>query len=742
MSALAKTLGPADWLREVNGGVVGSMAVLAIVLTLGLLAYAPLGASAAAVGIPAAFATVGVSSLLFALLAGSAMPTGSPSSATAIIVAGLVALLMRDPLWRAESPDAIVVIVAATSATVVLMGLWQVLLAALGLANLAKHVPQPVLAGFMNAVAVLILVAQLPLLAGLSTEQWSGGWQTAWAQVQPATVAIGLVTAGLIWGLARLAPRVPAPLVAMAAGTLLYHLIAQAWPHLPLGATAGAISGHVPTPTALGPLRDGSAVELLLRHAETIVFTSMLLAVIGTIESMLAALALDQQLNTRHEPRRVLMAAGLANMVGGCFGGLPMVVVRARAQAIVSSGGRSARAVVIGSLFMGLLLAFGSPLLALLPKTVLAGIMVTVAFALLDAWTHELLRRLGAGDRSIELLQSLAMVAVVCGTILWLGFVAGGAVGIVLALVSFIQRMKRSLLRRRFTGKALPSRRIYSPEVEDRLHSIRDRIVVFELDGPLFFGSTDRLTQEALADQHGISVLVLDFKRVTSLDESGAVVLQWLSGQLRDRDVSMLLAGVTAENRLGSSLLSYGCFVEQPRHDWFADLDQALEAAELLLLGTDTAGFAQRQLHIEKSLLMKGLSAQDRAALLTRLHKLDLTRGTPLFREGDPGDRLYVLTRGSVSVLAARRQGELASQRLVSFSPGAMLGEIALLDGAGRSATAMADTDVTLWVLDREGLDALYRDDPRLCAQLHRNIALQLAERLRAASVAWRESDS
>ncbi len=742
MSALSTTLtARTGWLQEATAGIAGSLATLSIVLTLGLLAYAPLGAGAAAAGIPSAFACIIVSSVVFALLAGGAMPTGGPSSATAVIIAGLVAQVMRDPLWQANAAEAVPTLLAASSATVVLMGFWQVLLAWLGLANLAKHVPQPVLAGFMNAVAVLILVAQLPVLFGLTRDQLMEGPQ-AWGLLQPATLALGLLTALLAWGLARIRPGSPAPLLALVVGTLAYWACTRLWPDLPMGRTTGTIPDNLPMPTSLVPIRDGSALTLLLRHAETIVFTSLVLAVIGTLETMLAALALDQQLNSRHEPRRLLMASGLSNLVGGCFGGLPMVVLRARAQAIISSGGRSVRAVLIGSALMAVLLAVGTPLLSVLPKAVLAGIMVTVAFALLDTWTRGLLQQLVTGDRSRELVQSLAMVAAVCVTSLWLGFVAGGALGIVLALVSFIQRMKRSLLFHRFTGSARPSRRIYSQDVEERLQRLRSRIVVFQLDGPLFFGSTDKLAQEALADSNTFSVLILDFKRLTGLDESGAVVLQWLSFQLREGGVSMLLAGVTPDNRLGRSLRSFGSFVEQPRHDWFADLDLALEAAELDLLGTDTAGFAQRQLPVRDSALMRALSAEQRQALLSRLRRVDLKQGEVLFREGDAGDRLYVLESGSISVLAARHQAESSAQRLVSFSPGGMFGEIALLDGAGRSATARADTNATVWSLDRQALDALYRDDPQLCAQVHRNIALHLAERLRAASTSWRESDA
>lgn len=720
---------------------MGALAALAIVLTLGLLAFAPLGGRAATVGIPAAFATVIVSSIVFALVGRGAGSAGGPSSATAIIVAGLVAHLVSDPQIHSGQSMAALTVVTGAAATVALMGLWQLLLAASGLASLSKHVPRPVLAGFMNAVGVLILLGQLPWLLGVSPQQWAQGWAVAWPAVQPATLAIALFSAGLAWGLGRIDSRVPAPLVALSAGTLVYLLVQRFLPEVALGPTAGTIPHQVPLPNALSPLREEGVRELLLRQADTIVFTSMLLAVIGTLETLLSALALDQQNHTRHDPRRVLMASGLANLMGGCFGALPMVVARARAQAGIASGGRSHVSVLFGSLFMLALLVFGSPLLSLLPKAVLAGIMVTVAVALLDTWTHDLLRRLGAGDRSTELLQSLAMVAAVCGTILWQGFVAGGAVGILLALVSFMRRMHRSLLRRRFTGAARPSRRLYSPEVEARLPALRERIGVFELDGPLFFGTTDRLTREALAHEKTYDVLVLDFKRVTSLDESGAVVLQWLGVQLRDNGVTLFLAGVTPQNRLGRSLRSYGCFLEEPRDDWFDDLDQALEAAELRLLGTDTSAFERQTWAVEDSLLMHGLRADEQAMLRGRMQSLALRAGQTLFAEGAPGDRLYVLARGSISVLAARQGGQPA-QRLVSFSPGAMLGEIALLDGAGRSATAVADTPVQLWALDRSALDALYAEQPRLCAQVHRNIALHLAERLRAASRAWRESDS
>ena len=102
-----------------------------------------------------------------------------------------------------------------------------------------------------------------------------------------------------------------------------------------------------------------------------------------------------------------------------------------------------------------------------------------------------------------------------------------------------------------------------------------------------------------------------------------------------------------------------------------------------------------------------------------------------LFKQGDAGGGVYVLTRGSISIVSS------SGQRFMSFSAGTMLGELAMLDGRGRSANAVADQDAEVFLLSTEGLSSLAATDPALCSQLYRNMALHLAERLRVASQAW-----
>ncbi len=156
---------PLAWWTEVQAGVVGSLSVLAVVLTLGLLAYSPLGVSAAAVGLAATFVTTVVGGVVYAAFGRAAMPAAGPSSATALILASLVLALLADPAIAGQPDPGLVV--AGCGAALTLAGVLQVLLARLGLARLARLVPRPVLAGFMNGVALLILVGQLPLLLGV-----------------------------------------------------------------------------------------------------------------------------------------------------------------------------------------------------------------------------------------------------------------------------------------------------------------------------------------------------------------------------------------------------------------------------------------------------------------------------------------------------------------------------------------------------------------------------------------------
>ena len=171
--------------------------------------------------------------------------------------------------------------------------------------------------------------------------------------------------------------------------------------------------------------------------------------------------------------------------------------------------------------------------------------------------------------------------------------------------------------------------------------------------------------------------------------------------------------------------------------------EQAVEIAELQLLAE--AGFEplRETVPIEQVSLMDGLDAAQRTRLAACLRPTRLASGEVLFRRGDPGDQLFVITAGSINVFSGEHPAsDTLPQRFVSLSPGMMLGETAMLDGRGRSGDAVAFGETEVHALDESSLQRLRADDPLLYAQTHRNISVHLSQRLRAAALAWRASTS
>jgi SulP family sulfate permease len=731
---------PASLPRDVLAGAVNAVTSLVAVLSLGIVATGTLGPAALLLGIKAALVAAIAGGLVYALSGTTPSPAGNPSSATTVIFAALVAQVGRDPQLDLSSAQGLMSLAAVLGSAVVLMGLLQIGFGVAGLGRWARFVPQPVLAGFMSGIVLLILFAQLRPLLGLPLTSALTDPATL-SQIQPLALLIGVTAAAAVWLLGPKWRAVPAPLLGLGAGVGLYAVLSSLMPGARFGNMVGVLPQGWVMPDALLPLGDAATRALWQRHGSQALLTAAALAFFGALESLFSAMALDQTTGGRHDSRRELIALGAANMASGLCGGMPLSTGRARAVQLIDSGAAGRRPVVVAALTFALIYAVGGPLLALLPKAALAGVMVTIAVALSDRWTRQLLRQWRAGERSPEVRLSLAVVAVVCAVTAAGGFVAGLAAGVLLSMLIFMRSVNRSLLRERYSADQRPSRRIYRPEQEALLRDARRRVTVFELEGALFFGSAARLTSEGEALTSQCRCLLLDLRRVSTIDESGAMALQQLSNQLKQRGVTVLLAGVVAGNRHGQRLRDFGCFRnkpgDDPRPDWCPDADRATEVAERLLLTDAGMTELQSSVSLAETALLKGLETGQCARVLTVLNEQRLAAGELLFQEGDTGDAIYVVTEGSISVVAA---GTSERQRFVTFPPGMMFGETAMLDGSGRTAAAIADRASVVHRLDKSDFETLSATDPQLGQRLALNIAVHLAERLRGASTAWRAS--
>ena len=256
-----------------------------------------------------------------------------------------------------------------------------------------------------------------------------------------------------------------------------------------------------------------------------------------------------------------------------------------------------------------------------------------------------------------------------------------------------------------------------------------------ELEGAIFFGSAERLVTEAEHWAETADHIVLDLRRVTAIDATGALGLEQLAKRLRGRKVNLALAGVTPEGRHGLALVAYGTFVDPAARHWFADADQAIEWAERRLLGSIDS-FSPQEIPLERLAFAAGLDGGEIEALRQSLRRKELDPGETLFREHEPGEQLYLLARGAVSISIG---GGDRTSRIVTFAPGSIFGEAAMLDGGLRSATAVVAEDAVVYSLSRSGLERLLSIHPTLANKLLLNLGRHLSGRLRQTTDALRE---
>jgi CRP-like cAMP-binding protein len=170
-----------------------------------------------------------------------------------------------------------------------------------------------------------------------------------------------------------------------------------------------------------------------------------------------------------------------------------------------------------------------------------------------------------------------------------------------------------------------------------------------------------------------------------------------------------------------------------PRTHWFEDADRALERAEdEELRGASLAPDTESELPLEAMDVCRGMSGPESAALATYLERVEVQAGRPLFREGDAGNRLYLLAKGEVTVCIRIAGKDGRTRRLVTYGPGVIIGEMAVLEGLPRSADAMALTDCVLYALDGAALARMQLEAAQLHSHFALNLARQLVVRLRA----------
>jgi sulfate permease, SulP family len=721
----------AAWRKDAAAGAIASIVTLPVCVASGVLAFAPLGPGYAATGAAAGLCGAIFGGTVASLIATSSFINSSPRVSESLLLASLIISLSTH---RTVAIDKSLIIVAVFSC-VMLAGLWQAVLGLAGVAKVIKFTPHPVLVGFLNGVAVLVSFSQLkPYFRTnaatsnliLVDRPWMFLlllWVAALMLFFPA-IAKRLPSA---WSLAK----VPALLVGFIGGIAAFYIARGFNRDLDLGPTVGHVSFVFP----LIGLNNIEAWRNVARLASDILPISIILAVVATMNSLLAFRTAQNVSDLHISPVRDLFAQGIANCASSLAGGVTGAASPSPTMAAYRAGGRSRLAPISSALILLALSLLFPNYLAGIPSVVLSGILLAVGISLFDRWIIRIVsdvRKASAPLDRRRAVYDLIVVLIVMGITIFYSVVAGVVAGCLLAGIVFVMNMSRPIVRRALLGNEIQSKRLRPMKDLAILRDTGASRAVLQLEGVLFFGNADDLSARIKSLFQQTDMVVLDMRGVNDIDMSGANILANLVSKSRELKKCLLFCDVPPSH-LGAiqSLVPKSMATEDLiKHD----LDSALEWMEERSLQLNADKRSQVDvLALGDIDFLAGIEEQDIKQIRKMLTRRDFAPGEIICREGDEGDRMWLLAKGSVSVRLALDGGG-KSIRVASLARGTTIGEMSLIESARRSATIVADEQVVCYELLQDSFAAMLAEYPAIATKLLSNLARELSRRLRRTS--------
>ena len=728
---------PSNLRGEVAGGLACAILTLPGSAGLGILALTPLGPDYVAHGILAGLYTAIILPL-------AALALGSRTNMMFSTRSVLTFLITTFVLQSLAGPRAGIVDLADVPRTLTVLffvifvaGLFQAAFGAFRLGNLVRYIPSPVMAGFQNAGAILIFVSQVDALLGFSQHVPLSQIPAAVDSVQWLTLLVGLITAVVMWHAERITSALPPAAIGLVAGSAAYYAIAGLGFGAHLGAVIGPIPVRVPAPSYLAGFA-GLFTEPGRWHLLAVVAGGAFsLAILSSLDALLSAKACDQYTGTRTDGARTLVQVGVGNMAVASFGGITGSVNLLGTAISHQAGARSPLSVLVCAVTVLIAVLVLPPVIALIPRVVIAGMLMVFSVQLFDAWTIEMVHKVITRQvpKRRRLALDLFVIALVATAAIAVNLVTAVGIGILVAILSFLFRMSRSVIRRTYRGDVVRSRRTLEPRLMDVLSADGRRILVLELEGALFFGTAEDLAKRVeAATEEDVTYVILDLNRVSEVDSTGARILLQLHERLQKDGRHLLLSHLHADAPATHALTDVGVIAAVTERKVFGDTDRALEWAEdQLLRARDPRAEGTRERPLEEMDALAGLARADCAVLGDLLIRRAYRRGDVVFREGDEGRELFLIARGAASAkLRLARAGR--ENRLATFSAGTVFGELALLDPGPRSASIEAEDDLVCYVLTEAAFERLRAEHPHIAITLLTNLGRELGRRLRRAN--------
>jgi sulfate permease, SulP family len=728
---------PHPWGSNVRNDIVSGLVSAAVAIPLamgyGMFALVSLGdkyfANGAQAGLYTAFCVALVSVLL-----GDKTPTvyAPRINSTFFLGAFLYGLVHSEaPVLRSHSIGLILVVFFAV---ILIGGFFQALFGLLGGGTLLKFTPHPVMAGFQTTAAALLFLVQSANVSGFEQTKPFTFVLTHPGAIKPLSILLAALTFATMWNARKLIPKVPPLLVGLAVGTIAYYALIALGLREALGPTIGEASKDAFSPTPWANVGDLTSAGTLLALLPIMLGGGLALAVIASIDALLCAKLVCQPGDARLDADRLLGRLGIGNMVAASFGGITSGINIGPTLTNRAFGGRTPLSVLVNALAILLAFTVFFPIVTLLPRVALSAVIMVIAIQHFDPWSMQLVRRVAtnsAGQRRFLLIDLLVVVLVAVLSIT-LNIVLAVFLGTVIAVMLFVVRMSRSIIRRAYRCGTVCSRKSRDDREAKALERHGDSILVMELQGALFFGTGERLIDEiARATKQETRSLILDLRRISEIDSTGARILLDIQADLARRGTSLGLV-FSRRSDIALRLKDFGVLEKISDEQTFEDVDRAIEWAEDSLLHTVLEEPPPTQeVPLDQVGILYNFDPGEITALQSRLTRVAHPKGGVIFHQGDSGTDLFMVTKGTASAYIHQAVGR--DFRLVTFAPGTVFGELAILDAGPRSASIIADDDFVSYALSREQFAVLSAEAPALAIKLLANLGRELSGRLRRA---------
>jgi SulP family sulfate permease len=617
--------------------------------------------------------------------------------------------------------------------TALLSALLQIGYGAARAGRLIKYMPYQVVTGYLSGVAVIIALGQLPKLLGLPPKVTLAAGLLAPRTWSGTGLVVGTVTIGVMALAPRFTRRIPAAILGLFAGIAAYFVLAAGNQALLRMAGNPLVIGPIETAGSLvGAVRDRAAAMFQVKAADvSLIFVSALtLSLLLSIDTLKTGVVLDALTRRRHDSNRELFGQGAANAVAFMVGGMPGSGAMGPTLVNFSSGGRTPRAGVAEGLLVVAVYALFSRLIAWVPLAALAGVLLMVAWRMFDRSMFRLLRH-PSTRVDFAVIATVVVVA-------QFGLIAASAAGICLAILLYVRNQIRgSVILSNLDLRTVHSKRRRLKAETDLLAQYGGKAGVVQLQGDLFFGTTDQLFTEIEDRLATMRFVLIDLRKVHSMDFTAAHLFEQMRTRLDESGGDLLFCGMPSNlperadidvylRQFGLATSGRGILV-------FANRDNALEWMEDRIL--EEAGWKAPEegapLGVGEMEIFKPLSPATLAGLAGMVRTMAVPAGGRIFSAGDPGDELFLVRRGVVHALLPLPGG--SRHHIATLCRGDYFGEMAFLDHRQRSADVEAATAVELYALSRERFDALARLNPELGGQVFEQLALALSNRLRMA---------